>query len=158
MPLRLADLRYAARLLSRAPGFTVAAVTALGIGVNSAIFSIVNEMLFRPLPVRAPEQIVTLSTVDDHVQFPHGMSYVDFLDHRAQLDVFDDLLAYTFAAVKLSTDDGGERMFVTAVSGNYFSGPRGARAASLSAAGFAGRKCAASASTRPTTSTTKMCG
>ena len=161
MLLRLADLRYAARLLSRAPGFTVAAVTALalGIGVNSAIFSIVNEMLFRPLPVRAPEQIVTLSTVDDHVQFPHGMSYVDFLDHRAQLDVFDDLLAYTFAAVKLSTDDGGERMFVTAVSGNYFSGPRGAaRAASLSAAGFAGRKCAASASTRPTTSTTKMCG
>ena len=86
---RLADLRYAARLLSRAPGFTVAAVTtlALGIGVNPAIFSIVNEMLFRPLPVRAPEQIVTLSTVDDHVQFPHGMSYVDFLDHRAQLDV-----------------------------------------------------------------------
>jgi len=82
---------------------------ALGIGVNSAIFSIVNEMLFRPLPVRAPEQIVTLSTVDDHVPFPHGMSYVDFLDHRAQLDVFDDLLAYTFAAVKLSTDDGGER-------------------------------------------------
>lgn len=118
---RLADLRYAARLLSRAPGFTVAAVTTLGIGVNPAIFSIVNEMLFRPLPVRAPEQIVTLSTVDDHVQFPHGMSYVDFLDHRAQLDVFDDLLAYTFAAVKLSTDDGGERMFVTAVSGNYFS-------------------------------------
>ena len=108
MPLRLADLRYAARLLSRAPGFTVAAVTTLGIGVNPAIFSIVNEMLFRPLPVRAPEQIVTLSTVDDHVQFPHGMSYVDFLDHRAQLDVFDDLLAYTFAAVKLSTDDGGE--------------------------------------------------
>ena len=123
MLLRLADLRYAARLLSRVPGFTVAAVTtlALGIGVNPAIFSIVNEMLFRPLPVRAPEQIVTLSTVDDHVRFPHGMSYVDFLDHRAQLDVFDDLLAYTFAAVKLSTDDGGERMFVTAVSGNYFS-------------------------------------
>ena len=121
MLLRLADLRYAARLLSRAPGFTVAAVTTLGIGVNPAVFSIVNGMLFRPLPVRAPEQIVTLSTVDDHVRFPHGMSYVDFLDHRAQLDVFDDLLAYTFAAVKLSTDDGGERMFVTAVSGNYFS-------------------------------------
>ena len=43
-------------------------MTTLGIGVNSAIFSIVNEMLFRPLPVRVPEQIVTLSTVDDHVQ------------------------------------------------------------------------------------------
>ena len=117
------DLRFGARVLVKSPGFTLAAVAtlALGIGVNSAIFSVVNAMLLRPLPVRAPEEIVTISKVDNHVQFPHGMSYVDFLDHREQVDVFDDLLAYTFAPVNFATDEGSERMFINVVSGNYFS-------------------------------------
>ena len=117
-------MRFGARMLRKSPGFTVAAVLtlALGIGVNAAIFSVVNAMLLKPLPVRASEELVTVSTVDDHVEFPHGMSYVDYLDLRAQVSEFSDLMAYTFAPVSLGTTEGAERTWLGMVSGNYFSG------------------------------------
>ncbi len=118
------DLRFGARMLRKSPGFTLAAVLtlALGIGVNSAIFSVVNAMLLRPLPVRAPEELVTVSKVDDHLEFPHGMSYIDYLDLRTQVAEFSDLMAYTFAAASLGTTEGAERTWIGMVSGNYFSG------------------------------------
>jgi predicted permease len=118
------DLRFGARMLRKSPGFTLAAVLtlALGIGVNSAIFGVVNALLLRPLPVRASEELVTLSKLDDHIEFPHGMSYVDYLDLREQVAEFSDLMAYTFVAASLGTTEGAERTWISAVSGNYFSG------------------------------------
>ena len=118
------DLRYAVRTCLRAPGFTAAAILilALGIGVNSTIFSVVNALLLRPLPVRDAEELVTISKVDDHVEVPHGMSYVDYLDLRKQMGEFSELMAYTFVPASLGTGEGAERTWIGAVSGNYFSG------------------------------------
>ena len=80
------DVRYSIRLLSRAPGFTAVAVItlALGIGANTAIFSIVNAVLFRPLAARAPREIVSLISHDQTGSFSNGFSYPDFEDIRSQ--------------------------------------------------------------------------
>ncbi|HKC25518.1 MAG TPA: ABC transporter permease, partial [Thermoanaerobaculia bacterium] len=79
------DLRLAARALTRTPGFLAAVVVtlALGLGVTTAIFSVVNAILLRPVPGREPQRLVNVHrTAPDGTSF-HGFSYPDLLDLRA---------------------------------------------------------------------------
>jgi len=111
-------------MLVKSPGFTAAAVLtlALGIGVNTAMFSVVNGLL-RPLPVAAPEQIVVLATQvkGDSFGFDHYLSYPSFLDFQKQADTFSDLFAYQMDLGGLSADGKGNQFLFSYVSGNYFS-------------------------------------
>jgi hypothetical protein len=90
------DLRFGARMLLKSPGFTlIAALTlALGIGANTAIFSVVNAALLRPLPFRQPERLVALrsllQTENDNLPVP----WPDFQDWRAQQTSFESLAGY----------------------------------------------------------------
>ncbi len=116
------DLRYGLRMLLKKPGFALIAVItlALGIGVNTAIFSAVNAYLFKPLPVREPDQLVVLANRDQHSELPHGTSYLNYLDIRNQRDVFTDAIAYIPDIVSISIDGHAERSMIELVSGNYF--------------------------------------
>ncbi|HYA24355.1 MAG TPA: ABC transporter permease [Terriglobales bacterium] len=93
------DLRYGLRLLAKSPGFTVVSVLtlALGIGANTAIFSIVNAILLRPLPFRDPQQLVALGEFDTRGGrgVPEGnVSYPDFADIRTRNHSFETVSAY----------------------------------------------------------------
>ena len=117
------DLRYAVRALAKNPGFAAFAVLtlALGIGVNSAVFSVVNAYLFRPLPVANPEQLVAIATRDKSLEFPYEVSYPNYEDLRDRTDVFADVVSFESGVVSLSADDRAERVWVEWVTGNYFS-------------------------------------
>ena len=87
MTTTLQDLRYAARALRKSPGFTaVAALTlALGVGANTAIFSVVNAVMLRPLPFAEPDQLVRIWESNVERGWPtFAMSHPNFLDFRAQ--------------------------------------------------------------------------
>ena len=116
------DLRYGARMLLKKPGYTLIAVMtlALGIGANTAIFSVVNAYLFKPLPVREPDRLVVLASKDQRSESPHGTSYLNYTDIRNQRDVFTDVIAYVPDIVSLNVDGEAERSMIELVSGNYF--------------------------------------
>jgi putative ABC transport system permease protein len=116
------DLRYAARVLSRAPGFTALAVTvlALGIGANSAIFSVVDAALLRPLPFHQPDQLVMLwenRPGDAH----NRTSPLTFLDWHDQNTVFAAMAAVSGGSRTLQTANGAERITGQAVTQEFFS-------------------------------------
>lgn len=117
-----ADLRYGARMLLKNPGLTFVAVVSLavGIGANSAIFSIVNALLLRPRAVSQPEQLVQLYA--GHREIPYqSMSYPSYLDFQERNDVFTGLAAYGLGwQFKLGGADDIELVWGEPVSGNYF--------------------------------------
>ncbi len=118
------DLRYGVRTLSKNPGITLIAVIslALGIGANAAVFSLVDTLLLRPLPVFEPHRLVAFGTRDHHGDYPHGVSYRDFLDYRDQNTAFSGLTA--FMPVQLAFSNSGqnsEALLGYMVSGNHFS-------------------------------------
>lgn len=115
------DIRYGARVLRKNPSFTVvAALTlALGIGVNTAIFSVLNGWLLRPLPVRAPEQIFVLAFSQQHEG--SNFSYPDLVDFRNESGAFSDLLAYGLSVAGLSARGRAIEFAYSSVTGNYFS-------------------------------------
>jgi len=117
------DIRYGLRMLIRNPGFTIVALLslALGIGANTAIFSMVSAFLFAPLPVDQPSQLVSIFTTDSKNPGPLPTSHLNYIDYRDKNEVFTDLLAYTFAAVNLSGTTGETKQLTAElVSGNYF--------------------------------------
>jgi len=115
------DLRYAFRRLLASPGFTIVVILtlALGIGANTAVFSIVNATFLRPLPYADPEKLMLLS--ESGSQFGElGVSYPDFLDWHAQQDVFSGLALYHPDSAKLKTAASTELLSTCLVSGDFF--------------------------------------
>ncbi|MGH9791321.1 MAG: ABC transporter permease, partial [Candidatus Acidiferrales bacterium] len=94
---------------------------ALGIGANTAIFSTVNAVVLRPLPVQAPDELVSFRNAASTGMF-NLFSYPNYRDLREQNEVFADLMAYRFAPVGMSHDGVNERVWCYMVSGNYFPG------------------------------------
>ena len=101
------DLRFAVRQLFKAPGFTIAAVTvlALGIGVNTAVFSLVNTLFFAPPAYAKPHEMVQLFSQDkkDPKKF-RGFSYPTYLDIREQNTVFSDAMGFNLALIGLGPE------------------------------------------------------
>src|SRR5438876_8874400 len=118
------DLRFAVRQLFKAPGFTIAAVTvlALGIGVNTAVFSLVNTLFFAPPAYTKPHEMVQLFSQDkkDLKKF-RGFSYPTYLDIREQNTVFSDTMSFNLALIGLGQKGDTRRAFGGIVSSNYFS-------------------------------------
>src|SRR6478735_92161 len=118
------DFRFAFRQLIKAPGFTVAAVTvlALGIGVNTAVFSLVNTLFFAPPAYAKPHEMVQLFSQDkkDPKKF-RGFSYPTYRDIREQNTVFSDAMAFNLALIGLGQKGDTRRAFAAVVSSNYFS-------------------------------------
>ena len=88
-----ADLRYALRAMRRSPGYALAVALTLGvgIGVNGIVAGYVNAMLFRPIPARAPDQLVALFQRDTRTGRIGALGYEDYLDYRERSGVFADL-------------------------------------------------------------------
>jgi predicted permease len=116
------DLRYAARMLRNAPGFTIIAIVTLGLGlaVNTAIFSVINGWLLRPLPVSQPEQLYVLGLQQAGTQGVQPFSYPDYIDVRNQADSFSDVLAYRPTLAAVEVDGKGDHCVLSRVSGNFF--------------------------------------
>jgi len=116
------DVRQGARMLVKNAGFTitVALTLGLGIGANAAVFSIVNALLLRPLPVSDPNNLYVLTSIHEDNPEPHGVSWKDFQDYRSNTDVFSDVAACSFGFVGLSADNRADRIVVANVTGNYF--------------------------------------
>ena len=122
----LRDLAYAARQLRKSPGFAIAAIAtlALGIGANAAIFSVVYGLLIKSLPFPDANQIVAI--LETHPRVPGAIeaTYPDFLDWRSQQRSFDQLAAYSVInpnTVSLRLNDRSEQVRRVLASGNFFS-------------------------------------
>jgi predicted permease len=109
------DVRYALRILGRSPGFTAAAVLslALGIGINTAVFSLINAVLLRTLPVKNPERLVVFNHRND-------ISYPMYEDLREGNTVLSGLLCRFTIPASMSTAGQTDRISAELVSGNYF--------------------------------------
>src|SRR5215813_2945590 len=118
------DLKFAFRQVMKAPGFTLAAVTvlALGIGVNTAVFSLVNTLFFAPPAYSKPHEMVQLFSQDkkDPKKF-RGFSYPTYRDIREQNSVFTDVMAFNLAFVGIGQKADTRRAFSAVVTSNYFS-------------------------------------
>ena len=117
------DLRYGLRTLIKNPGFTIVAVIALalGIGANSAIFSVVNAVLLRPLPYKNPDQLVVIWENATHLGFPKDTpSPANFLDWRQQSSLFEGMAAFAERSFNLTGVGEPERLDGRRVSANLF--------------------------------------
>ena len=117
------DVRYGVRMLVKNPGFTLITVVTLmlGIGVNTAIFSVVYSVLLRPLPYDAPEKLMAVYSMYPQKNFFRSVvSAPDFVDWRAQNKVFEAMSAYAWGSYTLSGSDLPERFNGLGVSANFF--------------------------------------
>ncbi|HEV3061835.1 MAG TPA: ADOP family duplicated permease, partial [Vicinamibacterales bacterium] len=116
----LQDVRHALRTLRQSPAFTVAAIAALalGIGANTAIFSVINTVLLRPLPYPDPARLVLFLNTSPQGSGP-GASPTKFNNWRRQTSVFQDVSAYRFSAVNLTEGDP-EQVATAHVSADFF--------------------------------------
>ena len=114
----LRNFRYALRMLMRSPGFTAVAVLtlALGIGANVAVFSVVNALILRPLPVERPSELAFL----ENARYGPSQSFPNYRDLRDRNQTFAGLVGYRMAPMELETDRGAERIWGYLATGNYF--------------------------------------
>lgn len=117
------DLRYAVRTSLANRGFTLLVVItlAIGIGANTTIFTLVNALLLRPLPVANPDELVTVFTSDYSSSDLGTSSYPDYVDFRDRTQTLSGLVAYQQRPFSVDIDGASERIFGEVVSGNYFS-------------------------------------
>src|SRR2546421_3479999 len=116
------DIRFGARMLAKNPGVTLIAVItlALAIGANTAIFSVVNAVLLRPLPYRDPDRVVALwARVSEHGRW--RTTPANFFDWRKQNTVFENIAAFGSWTMTLTGEGEPEQLLGTKVSDGYFS-------------------------------------
>jgi predicted permease len=121
----IADLRYALRGIRRAPLFAMVAIAslALGIGANAAIFTLLDQLLLRQLPIRSADKLVMLYQQGPHMGSNMGSrmhSYPLYQDLQQKADAFSEVLCRRVVAASLSVDSQTERLSAEIVSGNYF--------------------------------------
>ena len=117
------DLRYAARTFVKNPGFAALTIIclALGIGVNSTIFSVVDTVAIRPLPFRDPDRLIVLNTTHQANGIDRGsVSFLDARDWRARAHAFEDVAAVTGRSLTLSDGGEPERFTGATVTANLF--------------------------------------
>lgn len=123
----LLDVRFGARMLFRNPAFSLVLVLtlALGIGLNTAVFSVVNAVMIRPLPYPHPERLLWLSEYNPILK-ADIVPGVDFLDWQAQAKSFEEMVAYDYLQPTLVTADRAEPQWLAQVTANFwnFSGAR----------------------------------
>ena len=119
------DLRFGIRLLFKAPGFTFVAMMALtlGIGANSAIFSVVNSVLLRPLPYQESDRLVFLSEREPQIE-GMAIAYPNFVDWREQNQVFEKIGLYRRQSYNLTGTGDPERLVGAQVSADFFTALR----------------------------------
>jgi predicted permease len=122
MNTSLQDLRYGLRMLAKNPGFTAVAVLtlALGIGANTAIFTAVNSLLLRPLPVEQPDQLVAIFTTHKGDDTYNPNSYPDYSDLRDHSQVFSGVAGHFYWPMSLKTAERPEIVMGQVVTSNYF--------------------------------------
>src|ERR1039457_6647144 len=115
------DIRYGFRMLAKRPGITLVAVLtlALGVGANTAIFSVVDAVLLRPLPYKQPDRLVFL-TEDSHQVPGMSISMADFNDWRATNTVFESMAPYSAARTILTGNGDPESLQVRQITAGLF--------------------------------------
>lgn len=118
----LQDVRYAVRALARRPGFTMAAVLSLGLGIgaNSTIFTLVNAAFLQALPVEEPDRVVAIYGTLEGQPGLLPLSHPNFEDLERQAEAFSDLAAFHWLRLNLMEGDRPERLFGQIVSARYF--------------------------------------
>ncbi len=117
------DLRFAVRMLLKSPGFSLIAVLALALGIsaNTAIFSVVNTVLLRPLPYNDPERIVVpVSTNAGRDYDKSSITYADYLDWKKETDIFESVAVLNEQRADLAGEGEPERVLILGVSEDYF--------------------------------------
>ena len=122
----LQSVTHAIRVLRRNPGFTLSAlaVLTLGIGANTAIFSVVNSVLLKPLPFPDSETIVTINHVPPAAAFPgfkrFPASVANYLDWRSQNDVFESMSAFGARALRIAGGIRPQSILTTIADADFF--------------------------------------
>jgi predicted permease len=117
------DIRYGLRTLRGQPGFTAVAILSLavGIGINSTIFAVVDNLLFRPLPFERPDTLVAVYTSDEAQSEFGSTSYPDLIDLSAQGSPFEQLIGHAMMFAAVSVEGTNRLAFGEVVTANYFS-------------------------------------
>src|SRR5690349_8892173 len=121
----LSDLRFAQRNLRRSPLFTVVAIAslALGIGANTAIFTLIDQLILRVLPVHEPQQLVMISSTGPHMGSNRGSrasSYPMYQDFQQKAEAFSSVFCRFEMSASISFSGQTERVLAELVSGNFY--------------------------------------
>jgi predicted permease len=119
----LQDVKYGLRMLVKSPGFSLVAVLSLGLGIgaNTAIFSLINAILLRPLPVDDVPSLMSIATTDQRNPGNLQVSHLNFKDLRAQNTAFTDMAAFSFNGLNFSSGTESQPINAQVVTANYFS-------------------------------------